>query len=113
MVNSPQRFGSSWSRSALAAAAVLFFAAALDAQSNAVKVSDKPETPFKLATFEAGGKLQIGLVLGSRLVDIARANAYLVQKAHVPAMTLPTEMRMLIEQYETASKRLYQIANYF
>jgi 2-keto-4-pentenoate hydratase/2-oxohepta-3-ene-1,7-dioic acid hydratase in catechol pathway len=82
------------------------------AQPNAVKISDKPETPFKLATFEADGKLQIGLVLGGRVVDIARANAYLVRRARLPPMTLPTEMRGLIEQYETASRRLYQIANY-
>ncbi|HLK65338.1 MAG TPA: fumarylacetoacetate hydrolase family protein [Bryobacteraceae bacterium] len=109
------RVGWSWSRATSAAAAVLLFASPLHAQSKAVKaikVSDNPETPFKLATFEADGKLQIGLVFGSRVVDIVRANAYLVQKAHVPPMTLPTEMRMLIEQYETASKRLYQIANY-
>ena len=112
MTTSQQKFDSAWSRAISAAAAVLFFAAALSAQPNAVKVSDKPDTPFKLATFEAEGKLQIGLVFGSRVVDIARANAYLVRKARVPAMTLPTEMRPLIEQYETASKRLYQIANY-
>jgi 2-keto-4-pentenoate hydratase/2-oxohepta-3-ene-1,7-dioic acid hydratase in catechol pathway len=91
---------------------VLLFAAALEAQPNAAKLSDSPDTPFKLATFEADGKLQIGLVFGSRVVDIARANAYLVRKARVTPMTLPTEMRELIEQYETASRRLYQIANY-
>jgi 2-keto-4-pentenoate hydratase/2-oxohepta-3-ene-1,7-dioic acid hydratase in catechol pathway len=78
----------------------------------AAVVSDKPETPFKLATFEADGKLQIGLVFGSRIVDIARANAYLVRRAHLPAVTLPVEMRALIEDYDSASKRLYQIANY-
>lgn len=75
-------------------------------------VSDKPDTPFKLATFEAQGKLRIGEVFGSRVVDIAAANAYLVQKAHVPAVRLPNEMRELIEQYGTAAPRLYQIANY-
>ena len=112
MLTSQRKFGWDWPRAILAAATVLFFAAALEAQPNAIKVSDKPETPFKLVTFEADGKLQVGLVFGSRVVDIARANAYLVRKAHVPAMTLPTEMRLLIEQYETASKRLYQIANY-
>ena len=105
MVASHQKLGS-------VAATILCFAAALDAQSNAVKISDKPEAPFKLASFEADGKLQIGLVFGSRVVDIARANAYLERKAHLPAMKLPTEMRTLIEEYETGSKRLYQIANY-
>ncbi|MGD1091106.1 MAG: fumarylacetoacetate hydrolase family protein [Bryobacteraceae bacterium] len=78
----------------------------------AATVSNKPETPFKLATFEADSKVRIGLVFGSRIVDIAAANAYLVQKAHVPAMKLPVEMRALIEQYDTAGPRLYQIANF-
>ena len=92
---------------------VLLFPGAILAQPNgAAGISDKPETPFKLATFEADGKLQIGLVLGSRVVDIARANAYLVEKARLPAVRLPNEMRALIEQYDTASRRLYQIANY-
>ena len=76
-------------------------------------LSDKPETPFKLATFEADGKLQIGMVLGSRVLDISRTNAWVVQKARVPAMTMPVEMRALIEQYDRVSRRLYQIANYF
>jgi 2-keto-4-pentenoate hydratase/2-oxohepta-3-ene-1,7-dioic acid hydratase in catechol pathway len=80
--------------------------------NGAGKISDKPETPFKLATFEADGKIQIGLVLGARVVDIERANLYLIKTAHVPAMQMPKEMRALIEQYDTVSKRLYQIANY-
>ena len=75
-------------------------------------VSDKPETPFKLATFEIQGKIRIGLVFESRVVDLAGANAYLVQKAKVPTVKLPGEMRELIEQYDTVSPRLYQIANY-
>jgi 2-keto-4-pentenoate hydratase/2-oxohepta-3-ene-1,7-dioic acid hydratase in catechol pathway len=112
MLTSRRKFGADWQCAISAAATVLFFAAALDAQPNAIKVSERPETPFKLATFEADGKLQVGMVFGSRVVDIARANAYVVRKAHVPAMTLPTEMRLLIEQYEAASRRLYQIANY-
>lgn len=107
------RRGSGGRRIIWGAATVLLLANLLGAQpKSAAGVSDKPETPFKLATFEADGKLQIGLVFGSRVVDIARANAYLVQKAHVPAMTLPGEMRALIEQYDSVSRRLYQIANY-
>ena len=112
MIIFQQKFDPVWWRAISAAAAVLLVAAALEAQPNAVKVSDKQETPFKLATFEAEGKLQIGLVFGSRVVDIDRANQYLVRKTHVSAVKLPTEMRALIEQYETASRRLYQIANY-
>ena len=60
-------------------------------------LSSKPDTPFKLATFEAAGKTRVGLVLGSRVLDIAGANAELTQKAGVPAMRIPAEMRELIE----------------
>ncbi len=90
----------------------IFVVAMFGFSAQGATVSNQPETPFKLATFEANGKVRIGLVLGSRVVDIAGANAYLIQKAHVPAMTLPGEMRELIEQYATASPRLYQIANF-
>jgi hypothetical protein len=90
----------------------LAITASLTLLSAQPKISDKPETPFKLATFEADGKLQIGMVFGSRVVDIARANTYVQQKAHLATVTLPNEMRALIEQYDTTSKRLYQIANY-
>ena len=34
-------------------------------------VSDRPDTPFKLATFEAAGQTRLGLVLGTRVLDIA------------------------------------------
>lgn len=76
-------------------------------------VSDKPDTPFKLATFEAQGKVRAGLVLGDRVLDIAGANAYLVKQAGVPAMSIPGEMRELIEQSAAVSGRLRQIANFF
>ena len=76
-------------------------------------VSDKPETPFKLATFEAGGRTHVGLVLGSRVLAIDAANQHLVKAAGVPPVAMPAEMRALIEQYETVSRRLYQMANYF
>jgi 2,4-diketo-3-deoxy-L-fuconate hydrolase len=76
-------------------------------------VSDKPDTPFKLASFATGdGKSRIGFVLESTIYDLAAANMYLVQKAQVPAMKLPTEMRTLIEEYATAAPRLYQLANF-
>jgi 2-keto-4-pentenoate hydratase/2-oxohepta-3-ene-1,7-dioic acid hydratase in catechol pathway len=76
-------------------------------------LSNKPDTPFKLATFEAAGRTRVGLVLGSRVFDIAGANTELTQKAGVPAVRIPTEMRELIEQYARVSPRLYQIANHF
>ena len=55
--------------------------------------SSEPGTPFKLATFEANGRLTVGLVLGSRLYDLDAASGYLVTAAKVPPVTLPTEMR--------------------
>jgi len=76
-------------------------------------VSNKPDTPFKLATFEAAGKTRVGLVLGNRIFDIAGANAELTQKAGVPAVRIPAEMRELVEEYARVSARLYQLANYF
>jgi 2-keto-4-pentenoate hydratase/2-oxohepta-3-ene-1,7-dioic acid hydratase in catechol pathway len=90
---------------------VLAILAPVGAQRSAV--SNKPETPFKLATFEAGGKTRLGLVLGSRMLDIHEANAELMRKAGVGAITIPGEMRALIEEYGRVSLRLYQIANYF
>lgn len=75
--------------------------------------SDKPDHPFKLATFEAGGQERLGLVLGTRVLDIAGANRHVASAAKLPAQPIPTEMKALIEQYARVSPRLYQIANFF
>jgi 2,4-diketo-3-deoxy-L-fuconate hydrolase len=92
---------------------VLTVAAVMQAQQAArPALSNKPDTPFKLATFEAQGKVRIGLTSGSRLVDIQAANTYVSQKAGLPAMTMPGDMLTLIEDYARVSPRLYQIANY-
>jgi 2-keto-4-pentenoate hydratase/2-oxohepta-3-ene-1,7-dioic acid hydratase in catechol pathway len=72
-----------------------------------------PDTPFKLMTFDAAGSTRVGMVLGARVLDIAGANQHVVERAKLAAMTMPGEMRALIEQYSTVSPRLYQIANYF
>ena len=93
--------------------ASVFVALVVGCQSAAQSVSDQPDTPFKLATFEAGGDTTVGLVLGERVLAIGGASDHLVSQAQVSAMTLPNEMRAVIEQYDTVSKRLYQIANYF
>ena len=69
-------------------------------------ISDKPETPFKLATFEAGGKIRVGLVLSTGVLDIAGANDALVKSAGVAAMRIPTEMRELVESYDRVKPRL-------
>jgi 2-keto-4-pentenoate hydratase/2-oxohepta-3-ene-1,7-dioic acid hydratase in catechol pathway len=76
-------------------------------------ISSKPETPFKLATFDAGGTARIGLVLGTRIVDLAAANAELTRTAGLARVQIPPGMRELIEAYDRLAPRLYQIANYF
>ena len=83
------------------------------ARAQRAAISNTPDTPFKLATFEAAGKTRVGLVLGGRVLDIAGANAELAQKAGLPAVRVPGDMRTLIEEYARVSPRLYQIANYF
>ncbi|MGH9319718.1 MAG: fumarylacetoacetate hydrolase family protein, partial [Vicinamibacteria bacterium] len=72
-------------------------------------ISDKPETPFKLATFDG----RVGLVLGETILDIGAANEHLVREAGLPALEIPTEMRALIEGYDGVKSRLYQMANFF
>jgi 2-keto-4-pentenoate hydratase/2-oxohepta-3-ene-1,7-dioic acid hydratase in catechol pathway len=80
-----------------------------------VAEAQAPDTPFKLATFEAEGKVRLGMLVegGDRLLDIAEANARLERERSLPAMTLPTEMRALIEEYERVKPRLYQMANHY
>jgi len=92
---------------------VLLVAAGIGAAPQPTSVSARPETPFKLATFEAGGTTRLGMVLGDTVLDIARANEALVAKGGGPAMSIPGEMRELIEAYGRVSPRLYQIANAF
>ena len=75
-------------------------------------VSNRPDTPFKLATFEAQGRTRLGMTSGTRLVDIAAANAYVAKQAGLPAVAIPGDMLALIEQYDRVSPRLYEIANY-
>ena len=83
------------------------------AQAQRATVSDKPDTPFKLATFEAAGKLRLGLVMEPRVLDIAGANDALTRTAGLAAVRIPTEMRELIENYDRVRPRLYQIANHY
>jgi 2-keto-4-pentenoate hydratase/2-oxohepta-3-ene-1,7-dioic acid hydratase in catechol pathway len=75
--------------------------------------SDRPENPFKLATFEAAGQVRVGLVLGDRVLDVAGANRHVTTATKLTAVTIPSEMKALIEQYDRMAPRLYQIANFF
>jgi 2-keto-4-pentenoate hydratase/2-oxohepta-3-ene-1,7-dioic acid hydratase in catechol pathway len=92
---------------------LLAFATLAPVGAQRAAISAKPDTAFKLATFEAAGRTRIGLVLGSRVIDIPGANAALVRDERLDAMPMPTDMRALIEEYSRVSGRLYQIANYF
>jgi 2-keto-4-pentenoate hydratase/2-oxohepta-3-ene-1,7-dioic acid hydratase in catechol pathway len=77
-------------------------------------ISTRPDTPFKLATFEAAGKVRVGLVLGTRVIDIEGAHAMIVQEIALRgAPQMPRDMRTLIETYDTVAPSLYRIANYF
>jgi len=93
-------------------AAVVLSTGAAAAQT----VPATPDTPFKLATFEAGGKVRVGMVIqdkADRILDLSEAGAHLTKEAKLPALAIPGEMRALIEQYGTVSPRLYQIANHY
>ena len=83
--------------------------------STTEQISDLPDTPFKLATFELldVGATAVGMVLGDQILELTGAGKYLVSETGLEAMVLPNEMRALIENYDTAAVRLYQIANFF
>lgn len=72
-----------------------------------------PNTPFKLATFEVDGAVHVGLLLGDTLLDIQGANEALSSAEGLSRIDIPSEMRVLIESYNTTKVRLYQIANYY
>ena len=78
-------------------------------------ISTKPDTPFKLATFEAAGKVRVGLVLGTRVIDIESAHAddrpgdRAARRAGDAARHADADREL-----RRASRRsLYRIANYF
>ncbi|HWZ33774.1 MAG TPA: fumarylacetoacetate hydrolase family protein [Bryobacteraceae bacterium] len=107
----------------------------LFAAISAAAVSDRPETPFKLATFEVQGRPhspRLGMVLNDRILDVNEAGDYLLKKTgRKSAVMLPDDMRLLIERYTDTifvhpvdhpggreltavyARRLYEIANYF
>ncbi|MCU1382935.1 MAG: hypothetical protein JWL71_1632 [Acidobacteria bacterium] len=96
--------------------AIVTLIAALTGAAGAQRavLSTRPETPFKLAAFEAAGRVRVGMVLGTRILDIEAANAVVVQAIDLrggPGM--PRDMRTLIENYDTLAPSLYRMANYF
>ena len=81
----------------LALAVAVIASAGLGAQAGGAAV------PFKLGTFEQGGRTLLGLVLRDvQVVDIARANAaYEAANASAPRLTAPADMKQLIARYDT------------
>ncbi|MCC3860310.1 fumarylacetoacetate hydrolase family protein [Pseudemcibacter aquimaris] len=75
--------------------------------------STSPDTPFKLATFEADGMTRLGMVLGGQILDIRAANAALSSEENLSSKRIPRNMRNLIESYDGVKSRLYQIANHY
>lgn len=94
------------------AAIVLLFAGCSSAPAP-IAISDKPEHPFRLATFEVGGEDVVGMVLGARVLDLDLAHEYVSAQASLPDAEMPDTMLALIEEYGTLAPRLYQVANYF
>src|SRR5690349_23436616 len=100
-------------RAIAATVAAVTVAAVLSASGTQSQgLSNRPDTPFKLATFEAQGQTRVGMTSGARLVDIAAANTYVSKQASLPAVAIPNDLRLIIEQYDRVAPRLYQIANY-
>lgn len=79
----------------------------------AQSVSNAPDTPFKLATHKSKIAERVGLVLRDRVPDVAGANDFLVGESGLSSMTMPGDMRTLIEDYATVKGRLYQVAHAF
>jgi 2-keto-4-pentenoate hydratase/2-oxohepta-3-ene-1,7-dioic acid hydratase in catechol pathway len=100
-----------WTAALLASVAALAWSAGRPSAQTAPRAT--PDTPFKLMTFETGGSTRVGMVLGTRVLDLTGANRHVSERAKLPAVVIPTEMKALIEQYATVSPRLYQIANFF
>jgi len=93
----------------LAVAAILGLGAPrLHAQGSAVV------EPFKLGTFQTGGKPFVGIVLrDSVIIDAAAANAELLRNPHQPSVSLPEDMLGVISAYEYGvQRRLYDIVNW-
>ena len=94
---------------------LLFTAAVSLGHAAAIAVPDTPDTPFKLATIEVkGGRSTLALILDDKTaLELPAAHQYVAKQAKLPPLTLPTDMRSLIEQYDSRKKRLYLIANFF
>jgi 2-keto-4-pentenoate hydratase/2-oxohepta-3-ene-1,7-dioic acid hydratase in catechol pathway len=68
--------------------------------------------PYKLGTFESGGRTFVGLVVNDTLVaDIGQANAAFERdNASAPKLAMPGEMKALIGRYDEIRERLGLLA---
>ena len=67
-----------WAATAALALVMAWTAGSRPAAQSAPK--NTPDTPFKLMTFEAGGATRVGMVLGTRVLDIAGANRHVSER---------------------------------
>src|SRR5437763_13938817 len=96
-------------RAVIVALVVMVFA---PVRAQRTLISTNPETPFKLATFQADGRTRLGLVLGPRILDIEAAHTAVIQEIALRgAPAMPKDTPTLIEDYEPLSPHLYPIAN--
>ena len=108
---------------AVGLAALVLFALAWTARPDAAEQArarrpvgvpkSTPDTPFKLMTFDVAGTDHVGMVLGTRVVDLDGAARHVAAQFRLEAMPMPRDMKGLIERYDTLKPRLYQVANYF
>ena len=108
---------------AVGLAALVLFALAWTARPDAAEQTrarrpvgvpkSTPDTPFKLMTFDVAGTDHVGMVLGTRVVDLDGAARHVAAQFRLEAMPMPRDMKGLIERYDTLKPRLYQVANYF
>ena len=50
-------------------------------------VSDTPDTPFRLATFDAQGRTRVGIAVGAYILDLQQANSYAEKQAGLPTVS--------------------------
>lgn len=92
---------------------LIFALAGCSAFMTPVEVSDRPDTPFKLATYTYQGERHVGMVFNDEtIVNLIQAHRALQSVANVPAIKLPDDMLALLDLEGAVWPRLYQIANY-
>lgn len=91
----------------LAAGWILLGLAGCSARGNEQGAAPAGATPYKVGTFEDGGRTFVGLVLDDCLViDVAQANAAFEREVRgAPRVNVPGEMKAFIERYADGAVR--------